>query len=115
MIYTFTGQPGAGKTVLAKFLKEYIQLNDVVSKTVFHIDGDELRNIFENKNYTREGREENMKRAYDIAKFLNYQGFDVIISLVSPYMELREKLKSEVITLRYMSIQPIFAVVRNIM
>ena len=35
MIYWFTGQPGAGKTVLATALKQ--QLNDV-----FHVDGDDF-------------------------------------------------------------------------
>jgi len=107
MIYFFTGQPGAGKTVLAKVLKDYLerknkldaehpnQINQQPIKKVFHIDGDELRSLFTNQNYGREGREENIKRAQDIAKFINNDGHDVVVSLVAPYRELREKLKAE--------------------
>ena len=56
-------------------------------------DGDELRRLFNNQKYGREGREENIKRAQDIAKFLLVQGHDVIVSLVAPYKELRESFK----------------------
>jgi CO dehydrogenase nickel-insertion accessory protein CooC1 len=37
MIYWFTGQPGAGKTVLATNLKTHLE--DSTNKKVFHIDG----------------------------------------------------------------------------
>jgi adenylylsulfate kinase-like enzyme len=49
MIYWFTGQPGHGKTVLAKMLKEYIECNHPTKK-LFHIDGDDLRDILVNKD-----------------------------------------------------------------
>lgn len=90
-IYWFTGQPGAGKTVLALMLKTVLEKE--YRQNVFHIDGDELRKLFNNQKYGREGREENIKRAQDIAKFLLAQGYDVIVSLVAPYKELRENFK----------------------
>jgi adenylylsulfate kinase-like enzyme len=90
-IYWFTGQPGAGKTVLALKLKDFLE--ETYNNEVFHIDGDELRLLFKNINYGREGREENIKRAQDIAKFINSQGYDVIVSLVAPYKELRDSFK----------------------
>ncbi len=90
-IYWFTGQPGAGKTVLATMLKTILEKE--YGNKVFHIDGDELRRLFNNQKYGREGREENIKRAQDIAKFLLVQGYDVIVSLVAPYKELRESFK----------------------
>lgn len=92
-IYWFTGQPGAGKTVLSLRLKTYLEKE--YGSEVFHIDGDELRLLYKNLNYGREGREENIKRAQDIAKFIHNQGYDVIVSLVSPYIELRENFKTE--------------------
>lgn len=92
-IYWFTGQPGAGKTVLSLRLKTYLEKE--YENEVFHIDGDELRLLYKNLNYGREGREENIKRAQDIAKFIHNQGYDVIVSLVSPYIELRENFKTE--------------------
>lgn len=92
-IYWFTGQPGAGKTVLSLMLKTVLELDN--SNKVFHIDGDELRSLFNNQKYGREGREENIKRAQDIAKFILTQGHSVVVSLVAPYKELRESLKQE--------------------
>jgi bifunctional enzyme CysN/CysC len=92
-IYWFTGQPGAGKTILSLRLKDYLEQE--YQQEVFHIDGDELRFLFKNINYGREGREENIKRAQDIAKFIHAQGYDVIVSLVAPYKELRENFKTE--------------------
>jgi adenylylsulfate kinase-like enzyme len=92
-IYWLTGQPGAGKTVLGLMLKTVLETE--YGNKVFHIDGDELRKLFNNQKYGREGREENIKRAQDIAKFLLTQGYDVIVSLVSPYRELRETYKDE--------------------
>jgi adenylylsulfate kinase len=96
MIYLFTGQPGSGKTTLAKKLQIWLQTDKKNwRKSVFHIDGDQLREIFPNKDYSKEGREKNIQKAFDIAKYLDKCGNDVVISLVSPYREMREQLKSE--------------------
>jgi len=92
-IYWFTGQPGAGKTVLSTMLKTFLEKEN--KQKVFHIDGDELRKLFNNQSYGRVGREENIKRAQDIAKFILAQGHTVIVSLVAPYKELRENFKKE--------------------
>jgi adenylylsulfate kinase-like enzyme len=91
-IYWFTGQPGAGKTELAKILKKHL-LNYT---TVYHIDGDDLRDLVRNKDYSKEGRVKNIELAQSIAKYLHNQQATVIVSLVSPYLELRELFKSEI-------------------
>ena len=94
MIYLFTGQPGSGKTTLAKKLQMWLQTDKKNwRKSVFQIDGDQLREIFPNQDYSKEGREKNIQKAFDIAKFLDASGNDVVISLVSPYKELREEFK----------------------
>ena len=96
MIYLFTGQPGSGKTTMAKKLQYWLQTEKRNwRKSVFHIDGDQLRELFPNQDYSKEGRYKNINKAFDIAKYLDNCGNDVVISLVSPYKELREKLKSE--------------------
>lgn len=93
-IYWLTGQPGAGKTVLSHKLKQFIQ--DKTNKEVFHIDGDDLREIITNKDYSKEGREKNILLAQSIAKFLYNKKYDVIVSLVSPYLKLREDFKKDI-------------------
>ena len=88
MIYWFTGQPGAGKTTLAKHLVNYFENNNVI-----HVDGDDLRDIFQNKDYSEVGRRKNIEGAQDIARFMSKKGFNVIVSLVSPYKDQRDQFK----------------------
>jgi adenylylsulfate kinase-like enzyme len=90
MIYWFTGQPGSGKTTLALELIKHLP-----AETTVHIDGDDLRDIFKNKDYSEAGRRRNIERAQDIAKFLSIKGYLVVVSLVSPYKDQRENFKSE--------------------
>lgn len=92
MIYWFTGQPGAGKTTLANKLVDYFTNNYTF---VHHIDGDDLRNIFNNKDYTEWGRRKNVERAQDIALYLNLKS-NVVVSLVSPFKDQREMFKDMV-------------------
>jgi len=94
MIYWFTGQPGHGKTVLCNHLKEYMEVNRNW-KPIMHIDGDDLRGIFNNKDYSKEGRIKNITFAQGLAKFLNNKGFTVLVSLVAPYKEVRESFKED--------------------
>jgi adenylylsulfate kinase len=86
MIYWFTGQPAHGKTVLANMLKEKLP-------NAFRIDGDEMRELFTNKDYTINGRVINVGTAQRIAHYLHNQGHDVIVSLVAPYIDQREDFK----------------------
>lgn len=82
MIIVLFGQPHSGKSTLAK------QLN------YKNIDGDELRELFANKDYSREGRIKNLNRASDIAHYLNSNGENITLSLVYPYKEARGYLNS---------------------
>lgn len=87
MIYWFTGQPGAGKTVLANLLKK-----DKFGRA-FRIDGDEMRELFANKDYSIKGRIANIDAAQKISHYLHNQNRIVIVSLVSPYLDQREEFK----------------------
>jgi adenylylsulfate kinase-like enzyme len=86
MIYWFTGQPAHGKTVLANMLKKELP-------NAFRIDGDEMRELFTNKDYSINGRVVNVGTAQKIAHYLHNQGHDVIVSLVAPYVDQREDFK----------------------
>ena len=87
MIYWFTGQPGAGKTTLAKALIEKCSDNCI------HIDGDELRDIFQNHDYSIKGRKKNMNSVLDLCRFLDKKNFTVVVSVVAPYKKIRDSLK----------------------
>ena len=88
MIIWLTGQPGSGKTTICKRI--------LLDKPgVFHIDGDDLRDLFENKDYSETGRRKNVELAQQIAHYLQKKGRDVVVSLVSPYKDQRDKFKEK--------------------
>jgi len=87
MIVVLFGQPHSGKSTLANLLMRKIPAEN--------IDGDFLRKIFQNKNYSRESRIINLNRASDIAHYINETTEKhVILSLVYPYQEARNYLNS---------------------
>jgi len=86
MIFWFTGQPGSGKTTLGKALIE--KLDDV-----FHIDGDDLRDLSANVDYSEQGRISNIRTAQSIAMYLDNKGKNVVVSVIAPYKWLREEFK----------------------
>ena len=88
MIIWFTGQPGAGKTTLARELLTRIH-NGIL------VDGDQLREIFPGTGFSKEERYKNIRRAQDIAKFLEASDLTPVVSVVAPYLELREEFKSK--------------------
>lgn len=83
MVIVLFGQPCSGKTTLANQIE-----------ADFYIDGDQLRTMFQNKDYSKQGRINNLNRASDIATYLHYNGNKVVLSLVYPYKEAREYLNS---------------------
>jgi len=89
MIILLYGQPASGKTTLANRLCE-----DVILPFFFHIkiDGDRWRDVTNNKDYSKEGRLRNLKGAFDMALYLEKEGFTPILSFVTPYQELRNYL-----------------------
>tara|TARA_R100000030_G_scaffold82531_1_gene65360 strand:+ start:317 stop:733 length:417 start_codon:yes stop_codon:yes gene_type:complete len=88
MILWFTGQPGSGKTTLSNELSETLVSMGYCEKT-FQIDGDDLRDILDNKDYSEKGRRKNIEFAINMAKVMESKGYCVLVSLVSPYRDLR--------------------------
>ena len=69
MIIWLTGQPGSGKTTLAKSLMNFFEINET-EKKIINIDGDDLRHINKNKDFSKEGRIKNISTAILITRFL---------------------------------------------
>lgn len=89
MIIWLTGQPGSGKTTICK------EISELKDNRIFHIDGDDLRDLFENKDYSEQGRRKNIELAQQISHYLTNKGKDVLVSLVSPYKDQRDKFKEK--------------------
>ena len=85
MILSIFGQPGSGKTTISRLWRDH-------HEGWFSIDGDELRLILPNQNYSYAGRVDNINRANTIATFLNHRNHNVVMSLVNPIRWLREEL-----------------------
>lgn len=92
-IYWITGQPGAGKTTLGKELCS--SLIDDKRELCLHIDGDDIRDLFDNKDYSEEGRRKNIQLAQQMSQYLSSQSVHVVVSLVSPYKDQREEFKKK--------------------
>jgi GTPase SAR1 family protein len=92
MIVVLFGQPHSGKTTLANNLRGL--WSDGESSLQNWIDGDGVRSIFKNHDFSKEGRIANLNRISDIATFLNYTQGDVIVSAIYPYLEARNYLNS---------------------
>ena len=90
MIVWLIGQPCSGKTTIARAIQNWIKVED----TPIHIiDGDEFRDVFQNKDYGREGREKNIEMASIVAKYMESCGQLVLCSFVTPYKSMRDKIK----------------------
>ena len=94
MIIWLTGQPGSGKTTLAKAFIDKI-LNENPSAKIINLDGDDLRSINQNKDYSKEGRIKNISTAISIMRFLANKNYICVVSIVAPYKFLRDELKDE--------------------
>lgn len=86
MILVLFGQPNSGKTTLANKL--------VKSLNLVNIDGDLLRHVFNDKDFSRAGRLKNLNRASDMAAVMEAMGMNVVLSLVYPYQEARDYLNT---------------------
>ena len=93
MIIWLTGQPCAGKTVLGDMLKDEMEFDRGFTYKVQRVDGDDLRELTINKDYSINGRVSNVNTAQKIAHYLHNQGEDVIVSLIAPYIDQREEFK----------------------
>lgn len=85
MIIWITGASKSGKTTFAKKLQ-----SKLVQWVV--LDGDEIRSITDDLGFSAEDRMENCKRIARLARNLDDQGFNVIVSVIAPFQKIRDQV-----------------------
>jgi adenylylsulfate kinase-like enzyme len=95
-IYWFTGQPGVGKTVLAKKLVDFLSTEKRNWRSkVFHIDDDNVGSL-ENTESNVDTNIFVIKNTQMMANFIYNSGCDVVVSTNSPFKDLRDEFKSKI-------------------
>lgn len=89
-IIWFTGQPFSGKTTLANVLAEVLK-----PRRCFIVDGDIIRKLYGNQDYSIEGRKRNIELAQKITLDELNRNDHVIAALVSPFKMQREDFKQK--------------------
>jgi len=87
----FTGLSGSGKSTISE--KVFEKLNEM-NYEVEHLDGDAIREIFPKTGFSREDRNNHIKRVGYLASRLQAHGVFVIGSFVSPYKEARDFVRN---------------------
>ncbi len=82
----FTGLSGSGKSTLAERVGSYIEQKGL---PVERLDGDTLRGIFKSTGFSKDARDEHIKRVGLMASLLEKHGVAVVASFISPYAETR--------------------------
>lgn len=82
-----TGLPCSGKSTIVRRLQKEVP-------NLAMLDGDELREWFSPKDFSKAGRDEHNQRVAHLAKLLMKHGVPSVVSLVSPYKENRESARS---------------------
>lgn len=89
-----TGLSGSGKSTLSESLKKTIDFEYNNQIQTFILDGDVIRKgLNSNLGFTKEDRQENIRRISEVSKLFNMSGQIVIVAFISPYAEDREYAK----------------------
>lgn len=89
-VVLLTGLPCAGKTTIAN------GLHDLFPESVV-IDGDVVRStINKDLGFTKEDREENLRRVIEMTKMVSHSTPLVFLAFVSPYDSIRQEMKDEI-------------------
>jgi len=90
----FTGLPCSGKTAVANKVAERLRERGL---KVERLDGDIVRkSLTRDLGFSKEDRNENIRRVTFVAKLLTRNGVAVLTSFISPYRELREHARQEI-------------------
>ncbi|HLH04888.1 MAG TPA: adenylyl-sulfate kinase [Bryobacteraceae bacterium] len=90
----FTGLSSAGKTTLARAVYQRLRESDA---RIEMLDGDEVRqNLCRGLGFSKEDRDENIRRIAYVASLLTKHGVIVLVSAISPYREARAAARERI-------------------
>lgn len=90
----FTGLSAAGKTTIADRVCELLDQNGT---NLERLDGDVVReNLTKDLGFSKEDRDENIRRIGFVADLLSRNNVGVIASFISPYKKQRDELREKV-------------------
>ena len=90
----FTGLSGAGKTTISKAVGEELRSQGYLVEV---LDGDIVRqNLTKGLGFSKEDRDENIRRIGFVAHLLTRNGVIVLVSAISPYREIRQEVKAKI-------------------
>ena len=97
-----TGLPGSGKTTIAYALERRLF---EMGRAVTVLDGLQMRStISKGLGFTAAERSENLRRAIDVARFMNEAGLVCICAFVAPSAAVRERARQAVASERFVEI-----------
>jgi adenylylsulfate kinase len=96
----FTGLSGSGKSTLAQAVSARLQ------GVPFEVlDGDCIReNLSRGLGFSREDRDENVRRAGYVAKLLARNDIIVLVALISPYRAARSEVREQMAGVRFIEV-----------
>ena len=86
-----TGLSGSGKSTLADKVYDRLSRN---GRRVEKLDGDIMRGLFPSTGFTKQDRDEHIKRIGFVASLLERNGVIVIASFISPYRDTRRFVRN---------------------
>lgn len=91
LIVFLTGLPGAGKSSLARALRERLQAH---GRSVTLLDGDDVRGLLSSElGYSRAHRDLNVRRVGFVAAEIARHGGVAICALIAPYAAVRTEVR----------------------
>lgn len=90
----FTGLSGAGKTTISREVGKELRSQGYQMES---LDGDAVRhNLTKGLGFSKEDRDENIRRIGFVAHLLTQNGVIVLVSAISPYHQVREEVRQRI-------------------
>lgn len=90
----FTGLSGAGKTTISSAIADKLRTDGYKLEV---LDGDIVRtNLTKGLGFSKEDRDENIRRIGFVSQLLTRNGVIVIVSAISPYRAVREEVREKI-------------------